>query len=606
MKQGITFIYFILFAIIGANLHAQDVVATLSRNKVGAGERFRLTYTIENKNIEGFSLPKLDDFTLVGGPMQGTSTQIFNNTYKSTSTISYDLVCNKPGRYTIGGGILKSGGKNYTSNSVELEVTKEPQGQTRQQPRQDPINPFGNQPQQQSLPDVKITKDDLFIVTSLSKSSVYPGEVVTVTYKLYTKFQQVNFEDIVFPEYRDAWMNELKESSDKSLSREVYNGVTYNTAVIRKSLFIPQKAGDIDIKAVTAQVIVQFAQRTGNAWEDFFMGGRVRQEKLSVTGNSAKLKVKEYPEEGKPSSFNGATGDFKMAVSADKDSTAVNDAVTIKVTISGSGNLSLLPAPVLQTPNTFESYDPKSSENISIKPGGVSGSKTFEYLVLPRSPGKYKIPPIAFSYFNPQTGKYNTLLSDTLRIKVTGDASGAAVVDASGRKVENLADDIRYIKKGIVFSNSIGQFFPSALFFVLLILLLSCTIILWFMRTKIWDLRNDTDRKRIRVADSVAVKRLKSAEDYLHAGKKSEFYEACYKAVIQYLQDRMGLQLSEISGEKVRTFLLQKGVSEPLCNEAADIISSCEFARFSPPGSAAELSDFHTRCIRFISNMEKK
>lgn len=608
MKQSIKHIYFILLALcVSMAAWAQDFSASLSSKKAGVGQRFRLTYIVKNKNIEKLTLPQLSDFSVVGGPYQSSSTQIINGNYSMSSSIAYDFVCNKPGKYIIGGATLRSGGQNFTSNSLEIEITKEPQGnqrQQQQQQRQDPFGGFGQQPQQQ-VPDVQVTKKDLFIVTSLSKNAVYPGEPVTVTFKLYTRFPQVNIEDIKFPEYKDAWMNELKESGDKAFSREVYNGQTYNMAVLQKSLFIPQLPGNLDIKPVTAQVLVQFTQRSGNFWEDFFNGGRVRQERLSVTGNNTVLKVKDYPENGKPASFNGATGDFTMKVETDRDSIAMNDAITLKMTVSGSGNLSLLAAPELKLPNVFEVYDPKSSENISVKPGGATGSKTFEYLVIARSPGKYKLNPIEFSYFNPSTGKYITLFSDTISLKVSGNASAGMVVGAN-QNIENLTDDIRYIKSDITYSDHLNVFFPSVLFFFLLGILLVAMFVLWFFRTKIWDLRNDTDRKKMRVADSVAVKRLKKAEERLQKGDKSGFYEECHKAVIQYLQDRKGLELTSVSAEKIKQFLLEKDVPESMALEASAIISDCEFARFSPPGSAAELTDFHTRCIRFISTMEKK
>ena len=586
---------------------AQDFTASLSRNRVGVGERFRISYTVRNKNMEGITLPRMPDFSLVGGPYNSSSTQIINGNYSSSATVAYDFVCSKPGHYTIAGGVLKSGGQNFTSNSLELEVSKESGGgnASRQQGRQDPTNPFGGQSQQPAQ-EVNITPRDLFIVTSLSKSTVYPGEPVTVTFKIYTRFPQLNIEDIKFPEYRDAWMNELKESGDRAFNRENYEGQAYNSAILQKTLFIPQRAGNLDIKPVTATVLVQFVQRSGNFWEDFFNGGRVRQERKEVKGNPTVLRVKEYPEAGKPDDFNGATGNFTMEVAADKNTVAVNDAVTVKVTISGNGNLSLFDAPHPEFPASFETYDPKSSEKVSVKPGGISGSKTFEYLLIPRAPGEYMLDPIRFSYFDPATGRYRTLTSDSIPVKVTGNATGGAVVDASGHKTENLADDIRYIKKDFDPSDKLDGFFPSPAFFMLLGLFFSATVLLWFARTKIWDLRNDTDRKKVRVADSVAVKRLKKAETFLQQGKTPEFYEECYRSVLQYLQDRMGLELSSISAEKVKNYLLTKGTSEALASEAAQLISACELARFAPPGTASELSDFHTRCIRFISNMENR
>ena len=599
--------FFILAVTLATALHAQDFTASVSRAKVGTGERFRLTYTVRNRNIDKLTLPPLPDFNVVGGPYQSTSAQIYNGSYTSTGTVSYDFVCGKPGKYTIGGAVLKSGGQTYTSNALTLEVTPGGSGGSTQaaQPRQDPMQPFGGQPQQPSQ-EVKIGNRDLFIVTSLSKSSVYPGEAVTVTYKIYTRFQQVSFEDLKFPEYPDAWMQELKGSGDKSFSRESYDGQAYNVATLQQTLFIPQRAGNFNIKPVTATVLVQFVQRSGNFWDDFFNGGRVRQERKEVTGNGAVLRVKEYPEENKPADFNGATGNFTMEASLDKTTVPINDALTLKVTVSGEGNLSLFDAPAPAFPASFEVYDPKASEKVTAKPGGLSGSKTFEYLLIPRAPGQYTLAPVRFSYFNPNTGKYNTLVSDSLTVKVTGNATGGAVVGASGRPMENLADDIRYIKKEFEPSDALSGYFPSWGFVILFGGCLLATVILWFARTKIWDLRNDTDRKKMRVADSVAVKRLKKAEGFLAQGLKGEFYEECYRAVIQYLQDRKGVELSAISAEKLKASLLQKGTSEELATEAGAIIAACELARFAPPGTASELTDFHHRCIRFISNMEKK
>jgi len=608
MKPLSSIFGFLFLLILGLQATAQSFTASLSQKKVGVNQRFVLRYSLQNLNMEGLNLPDLPNFRLVSGPNTSSSVMMVNNSYQSTTTVEYEMICGTAGTHPIGPATLKSGGKTYKSNALEITVDPkmQPGAQQQAQPRQDPFNPFGGGGQQQPQQEVKLGKNDLFIVTSLSKSSVYPGEAVTVTYKIYTRFPQVNIEDIKFPEYRDAWINELKESGDKSFSREAYNGQNYNMAVLQKTLFIPQRTGDFSIKPVTATVVVQFTQRSGNFWEDFFNGGRVRQERMDVTGNPVTLKVKEYPEAGKPDSFDGATGNFTMEVSTDKPAVAVNDAITLKVKISGTGNLGLMSAPKPDSPDAFEIFDPKSTDKISAKPGGTTGSKTFDYLLIPRAPGKYKIPPVQFSYFDPEAKKYNTLVSDSIPVTVTGDASGGAVVDASGRRSENLAEDIRYIKTDFDPSDKLSGFFPGILFVVLYILLMAVTVAFWFARTKIWDLRNDTDRKKIRVADAVAVKRLKKAADYLQQGKRADFYEECYRSVIQYLQDRMGLQLSSISAGKVKAFLLEKNVSENLASEAGHIIDACELARFAPPGSATELNDFHTRCIRFISNMENR
>lgn len=586
-------------------MFAQEFTASVSKRNISTGERFRLTYTIRNRNIESLTLPKLSDFSVVGGPYQSTSTQIINGAVSSTSSIAYDLVANTPGNYLIGGAVMKSDGKSYTSNALEITVVKGTAQTPNNAPRQDPFNPFGNQTQKQETARTH-SKDDLFVLTILNKNSAYPGEPITVTYKIYSQYPQINIEEIKFPDYKDAWINELKESGDKNFSREVYNGRNYNVAVLQKSLFIPQRAGDIDIKAVTARVLVQYTERSGNFWEDFFGGGKTKQQRIDVSGNPVTLKVKSFPENGKPSGFKGATGDFKMEVSMDKNSISVNDALNIKLKISGSGNLNLIDAPDVEFPNAFESYDPKSSEKITAKADGITGSKTFDYLLVARTPGEYKINPIAFSYFNPKTAQYQTVYSDTLYIEVKGDAAGGTVYNPEGNVTENLAEDIRYIKTESLKQNVFTGFFGSLVFVILFPLLVVLTMLLWLFRTKIWDFRNDTTRKKVREADSVAVKRLRKAAELQKSGNRTAFYEECYRTVIQYLQDSLDVELASLSGSKVGEALKKKNIREELGKEASEILSACEFSRFAPAGSGSELADFHTRCIQFITQMEER
>jgi hypothetical protein len=472
-------------------------------------------------------------------------------------------------------------------------------------PRQDPFNPFGSQPPKQETARTP-GKDDLFVLAILNKNSAYPGEPVTVTYKIYSQYPQINIEEIKFPDYKDAWIYELKESGDKNFSREVYNGRNYNVAVLQKSLFIPQRAGNIDIKAVTARVLVQYTERSGNFWEDFFRGGITKQQRIDVSGNPVTLKVKSLPEKGKPSDFKGATGDFKMEVSLDKNSISVNDALNIKLKISGSGNLNLVDAPNVEFPNAFESYEPKSSEKITVRADGITGSKTFDYLLIARTPGQYKINPIAFSYFNPKTAQYKTVYSDTLYIEVKGDAAGGTVYNPERNVTENLAEDIRYIKTEPLKQNPFTGFFGSLVFVILFPFLVLLTVFLWFFRTKIWDFRNDTTRKKVREADSVAVKRLRKAAELQKSGDRAAFYEECYRAVIQYLQDSLDIELASLSGSKVGEALKKKNIPEELGKEASEILSVCEFSRFAPAGSGSELANFHTRCIQFITKMEER
>jgi hypothetical protein len=605
MKQ-FGFVFFIVF-VFQPLLRAQDFTASVSKSVVASGERFRLSYVVRNKNMEGLTLPKMTDFSVVGGPYQSSSTQIINGNVSSSVSVSYDLVCTKPGSYILGGATLKSGGKTFTSNEVEIQITKEKAPQNQQnRPAQDPFNPFGQpEPKQQNRPTDR--KNDLFVVTQLSKNSAYPGEAVTVTYKIYTRFQQIQLEEIKFPEYTNAWVNELKESGDKSFSRETYNGQTYNVAVLQKTLFIPQKPGDISIKPVTARVLVQYQERSGNFWDDFFGGGSVRQERREVSGNPVTLKVEDYPEKNRPLSFSGATGDFTMSVTADRTTLPVNDALTLLIKLSGKGNFSLLDVPRLNLPDAFESYEPKINEKVTPKSDGISGYKTFELVLVPRNPGVYQIPPVEFSYFNPATGSFKTLFSDTLKVEVTGDAAGGMVYDpGTGGGTQSLAEDIRYLKTTVSSPSGFFASFPGVFFWLMFVLLFLGTLLMWFFRTRIWDRRNDFAGSVFRKAESVAVKRFKKAGQLLTQGDKNAFYEECYHALSHYLRDRYQIPLSEISSSRILPMALERKWSEGLVSELAGLLETCEMARFAPGGSPSELSDFHKRCIHLIAQLENK
>ncbi len=604
MLRKLLFILTVLLQVL-PNANAQDFSASVSKQIVANGERFRLTYLVKNRPVESLTPPRFSDFSVVGGPYQSSSTQIINGQMSSSVSVSYDLVGNKPGSYIIGGAVLKSGGKNYTSNEVQVEVTKDQAPQT-QQNRQNQ-NPFGQPEPQQQPARTAGDKNDLFVITSLSKNSAYPGEAITVTYKIYTRFPQIQIEEIKFPEYKDAWVNELKESGDKSFSRENYNGQAYNVAVLQRTLFTPQRAGEIAVKPVTARVFVQYQERSGNFWEDFFGGARTRQERREVTGNPVTLKVKDYPTASRPEEFSGATGDFKMEVSTDRNSLPVNDALTLKIKISGKGNFTLLDVPKLNLPDVFESYDPKVSEKISAKSDGVSGSKTFEIVLIPRIPGNFQIPPVRFSFFDPISASYKTLASDTFTIQVTGDAAGGMVYNpGSGGKTESLAEDIRYLKTDYKPSFRFIFAFPGVGFWVIFVFSLIGTGILWIFRTRIWDFRKDGERRILKQAESVAVKRFKKAETLLRSGNTGAFYQECYHALGQYLRDRFRIPLSEISSARIRQVLANQGFPTDLVAEASSLLDTCEMARFAPGGTVSELSDFHKRCIQLITQMDKK
>lgn len=587
---------------------AQEFSTTLSHKKVSAGQRFTLTYTVQNYKMDKLVLPKLDEFRLVGGPNEQTSTFILNGRPETSYMLSYDFVCDKPGTYTIPGATLKSGRKTYTSNSLKLQVTaggkQQPAtgGGNRTQP--DPIVSFGGgQPQ----PEESITEEDLKKNLSLealiNKTSIYPGEAVTVTHNFYTLYRRFNFAGGKFPEYRNALSIELAKRQDIDLRRVPYRGKVYSMCTLSQILLIPQKPGKISINPASLAVTVEVVRRTGDAWVDLF-GGMVTTELVGVSSNPLSLNVKEFPEAGKPLNFKGAVGQFALEVSLDKNTVWVNDALTLRVTLSGKGNLNLVDAPKLVFPSAFEAYSPTVSDKIKMHAdSGIYGSKTFEYVLMPRDSGTYRLPAVQFSYFDPQTEKYNTITSDSLGVRVS-IPEGVALTGhiRNGEQEEVLLP----IKRGFDTGDTGSGFFPPLWFAAVFGALFMATLVLWFARTKIWDLRADTGRRKVRMAHGTALQRLGQAGEIASKGNTSAFYEACYRALVQYLQDRMDVELSAVTADKLAAHLRQKGISEVLATEAAGIVAVCETARFAPSGVGTQPADFKNRCIRFINDMEKQ
>ncbi len=600
MKQ----ILFLFIAIIFAtNTKADEVKFTASAPKVvEVGEQFRLTYSV---NAKGTSLkvPDFDGFEILMGPStsQSSSTRIINGQVSSSVNFSYSyvLMAEKEGRYTLNPAEIKVKGHTFTSNTVIIEVVKA---------GKKPASASGNNTNN-TAPRNKITDKNLFLKVSVNRRSVYMGQRITATIKVYTRVNIAGFGASKFPAFDGFLSQEIPTPNQISLQRENVNGVIYNVGTIRKLNLFPQHTGKITIDPFELECIVRQERRGGGSgfFDDFF--NNYQDVKVSRKSKPLTITVKDFPA-NKPASFNGAVGNLSMKATIDKNSVKANDAVTLRVKISGNGNLKLINAPEFDFPADFETYDPTSKQNFKNSAQGMTGSVTFEYLIIPRHAGEYTIPPTRFSYFNPATEEYKTLATPKFTIKVeeskNGNANNTIISSLSKEDVKFIGKDIRYIKTNKFTPRIKGTYFFGTFYFYLgyLIPLVLFFVIFMVYRKKIRE-NADVVRMKNKRANRVAMKRLKAAAARLKAKQKEQFYDEILKALWGYTSDKLSLPLADLNKENINEILLNKGVEQDLIDEFLDILNTCEFARYAPASGTSEMDELYKKTMKTISKLER-
>lgn len=581
-------------------LQAQSFNAYVSKSKVAVGERFKLTYKLDNLPLKDFRMAPLEGFAIVGGPYQSQSTTIINGQMSQSFEVSYYLSANKTGKFTIQPASISANNSIIKSNAVEIEVVE------------GNVSAGSNTPSSpgntQTLPPPSAgstSGNEVYITATANRNSVYEGEPIALTIQLVSAYNSVSLEEIKYPEMKGGWVQDVDDAVDTRFRQEIVNGKRLNVATLRKSILIPQRPGQLVFDPVTARILVQKVIRTGNMWEDFFYGGQVKEERLNLKSGKITFNVLPLPEENRPASFTNAVGKFTLKAEIDKTELEANDAATLKVTIAGEGNLMLLEKPTIVFPSAFEVYDPQVNDKYKITSTGVTGSKIFEYLIIPRSGGNYTIGPIKFSYFDPKQKRYIELSTDTIKIKVNGAVVANPVVSAN-REVEFIGQDIRYIDD----SNEVkawgeNYFFKSALYFVLTIVPFLLIAIVLIFRKRLFVYTKNPEEIRFKKASSVAVKRLKTAKKMLDENQKDAYFEEINKALLQYLSDKFSIEHAAMNKEKIQETLQQKSIPNELIKRLIAVLESCEMARFAPPGNEAR-TDIYNETADIITTLEKK
>ncbi len=600
----------IVAALAGLAAMAQTSIGVEVHNIVEVGERFNLVFVVEGEQEPSdFTWEAGEDFTVVWGPQKGTSrsVQIINGktTRSSQTSYTYILQARKAGNFTIQPASAKVKGNTIHSKPVTIQVVSgAQQGQQAGQ---------GAQGQSQSSTQEETgssAQQDIFMRLTLSRSSVVVGEPVTATLKIYQRANLVGFENARFPAFKGFWSQEVDTPSNIEFQREQLNGTMYDSAVLRKWVLIPQKAGDQTIEPAEIVCLVNVQRRrsgTGSIFDDFF-GSDYTTVRQRVSTKPATLHVSALPA-GAPASFGGGVGEFSIQARLSKDSLKTHDAASLVITLSGKGNIALLEAPKVSFPPDFEVYDVKTSVNTD--KSGTSGSKTFEYPFIPRSAGEFTLGPVEYGYYDVAKRRYAVATAAALPIKVARSASATTSVPESGstlvvdrKGVKNLGEDIRFIRTKTALGTDKGFFVYSRAWWGTVLLLLLAGLGFWLGFRKAAARRADVVGTRGRKATRQALKRLAQARDFLQKNLYTAFYEELHRSLLGFVGDKLAMDMADLTKENIEAALVSRGVPETVATDFTALLDACEEARYAPDAGHEAMNEHYEKAVATITAID--
>ena len=559
----------------------------LSKEVLGINERLRVDFTM-NRDGDNFVPPDFEGFRVIMGPSQSISSSWVNGVRSFSKTYTYTLAPTARGKFTIKQATIVIKGETYKSLPKEVEVTaavERPDGE-------------------KTVDDV--ADESLHLVAEISKTSPYLNEAVTVVYKLYASpsIDVTNFRALDNPKYNNFWSQDIPVTK-YDVQNTTYDGKSYRSVILKRVVLYPQKTGELEIEPLSLDVSLQVPTNK----RDFFGGRIFAQTNKTVSAGNRKINVKPLPTEGKPADFSGAVGEFQFSVTTSKTHLNASESLQAKVAINGKGNLKLFEIPSLNLPSSLEVYDPEFNESVRTTLSGMEGNVSNSYTVVPTFKGKYPIPSITFSFFNPKTEKYQTLSSGEIMINVLeGPTSGAAnntgPISNNKQRVVATGDQFVFnkIKPNLTAINN-NYFFGSTSFFLwwlLPVLLIPLAILFGKKREAI---ASDVEGNKIKRANRLAKKYLSAAKKGL--GSKESFYVALEKALHNYLKAKLKIETSEFSKDKIASLLSEKNVDETTREGFVGLLKNCEMARYSP-FSDVQMQQDYNKASEVISQLDKQ
>ena len=611
MKRILSILFIISMAF--ATLAQEVEFKASAPAQVICGKPFQLTYSV-NQRAKDLRAPEFVDFDYIAGPYtsQSSSTSFVNGkrTSSFTLTYTYTLMPSKEGSYTIPPATIKVDGDQYTSNGVRITVLPPDQPATNNTTN---ANNKSSNATQTTQTNSNISSENIFMRTLVSKTQVHEQEAILLTYKLY--FAGVDVAQLTnntrIPEFKGFLKQEL-EMSEIQTELEHYNGRNYQSAVLYQTLLFPQRSGDISIDAAQFEALLRVQNRAQvrSIFDDFFSSYTTVTKALTAPGVT--IHVAPLPA-GKPAGFSGGVGDFTITSQISNTQLQANEAITLTITIKGAGNMKLLKTPAVDWPEGFEVYDPKVTNNFKNTAAGVSGTKTIEYLAIPRAGGTYTIPAIQFAYYDTQSDAYRSLQTPeyTLNIaRAANDETTSAVVNNFVQKedIQQLGTDIRYIYTGELptpKSHRLAITFGTLGFWLCYIIALLLAIIIFIIFRKRIKENADITRMRYKKANKVAQRRLKAAATLLQQNQKEAFFEEIERAAWTYLSDRLSIPTAQLNKENICQILTQKQVAESTITQLLQVLSTAEFARYAPTSDGA-MHELYQNTIQIINQLESE
>lgn len=588
---------------------AEDVSFTAQAPQaVVKGDQFRISFKVNAGGGKEFRAPDMKSLSVLSGPSLSTfsSAQTINGKMTSSTTVTYTyvVIAEEEGDIKLDGATIKVDGKQYTSNSLTIRVLPPDQNQA----GQGQGSSRSTQQQSSGQGTASAGADDLFMLATVDKTTAYEQEAILLTFKIYAA-PSVNLTSMSnkMPDLKNFHVQEVELPTQKEFQLEHYNGRNYQTMVWMQYLLFPQHSGELEIPATPFEGVVaqRVARSSNDVFDMFFNSDRYVETKRDLTTRPIKINVKTLPQ-GKTKSFYGGVGDFSVSSTISSTDVTANDAVTLRVILSGTGNLKLVKTPEISFPQDFDIYDPKVENKYTIKGGRQTGNKVYEYLVIPRHSGQYTIPAVEFQFFDPKSGSYKTVKTDeyTLNVAKGQGESQTSVSYVNKEDLKFVGQDVRFHATPTALKSDSSQFFGSLVFWLLMVLpLIILLVVLAVSRKRIADNANSA-KVRVKKASSVATKRLKVARKLLMDNRKNEFYEEMMRALYGYFGDKLSIPVANLSKDNIEDELKRRNVTAEHITQVIELLDDCEFARYAPGDDEGRMDRLYEKAVSVIGQVE--
>ena len=584
MKRRYTLFTLLFLAL--SPVFSQVTLKVQAPSQAEVGRQIQIRYVANTQDIEDFRTGDFEGFNVLYGPSTSRSSSFSmsngHTTSSSTTTFTYVVVPTEEGTLKVPAATIQVGGKSIKSGTASIEVLPASQQQSQQPSNgQQGGNSRQQRQQQGNTNSGQISGQDLYMTVTANRQKIYEQEAVTLTYKLYTlvNIQQISGE---MPQIDGCHVQEMDRGAQLSLKYERVNGRNYGTAVWKQYVLFPQKTGKLKIPSITFDTQVEVVNHSMDPFDIFFGGGSLSQMvRKQIKAPAVEIEVLPLPSP-KPDNFSGAVGKFTVSATLTPEQVNANDAATLRLVVSGQGNMKLMKAPKINFPQDFEVYDPKENNKTTNTATGAKGNIIYDYVVVPRHGGKFAIPPVEFCYFDPEKERYNTVRTDSFSLAVAKAKGQPVAYTREQEDLNVLSSDIRFIKLGELEGVETDDFFGTSSYWLTYTLLFAAFIVAFLWLRHQQKLNPNSWSVKGKKAGKVASRRLKKASKLLHEKDDAAFYDEVMRALLGYAGDKLSLPVGELTKDNVISKLTSKGVEQAVVDAFIAVLSDCEFARYAP------------------------